>query len=265
MMAPVRAARRLARGATIFTRFVIRAVSLFDATIPHFRSKTTLVVVAEFVAALAGGVSWTVLVPFLQQLTGGRTDALPEGLLGDVYRFVGERFTLITVALVVFAAVTLKNALTFLSVAAHTRMAADLSHALRSRVFAAYVASDLRYFEQAQDGRFINVFNQEIPRTEKILKVWRRAISGALNALVYLVLLCLISPLATGLFLAGAGVLQLTLMRFYYRLRENGYALTRLMEGVNARVSEAIRCFVLVKSVGTEAREQTHFERASRR
>jgi ABC-type multidrug transport system fused ATPase/permease subunit len=254
---------RLVRGVVTLARFVVAALRLFDEVIPRFRLKTAVVVVLELLGAIAAGISWTVLVPFLQHLTGGTTAAMPDDAFGRLYRFFGERMTLLTVAWVVFGAVVGKNVITLLSNAIHTRMAMEMGHRLRVRVFSAYIESDLKFFERAQDGRFINVFNQEVQRTEKILKVWRRAIASALTALVYLVLLFMISAWVTAVFLVGGVVLLVALMRFYYRLRETGYELTALMDRLNGKLAETIRCFVLMKSLGTEERERGHFERVS--
>lgn len=265
MNAVVTAPKRLVHGVTTFVRFLGAALGLFDWVIPRFRWKTALVFTLEMLAAMAAGVSWTLLVPFIHHLTGGTTQGLPEGTFGDLYRYFREQLTLLTVLYVVFGAVLLKNGLTLASLGVHYRMATNLSHELRARVFAAYIQSDLKFFERAKDGQFINVFNNEIHRTQKILTVWRRAISGSLTALVYLMLLFLVSPQVTWLFLAGGSLLLLALMRFYYLLRENGFAVTRLMERINSKLAEVIRCFVLIKSVGTEDREHGEFERWSRR
>lgn len=261
----VRAPRRLLRGVVKFVRFMAAALRLFDGAIPRFRTKTALVIAMEFVAALAAGLSWTVLVPFLQHLTGGSTAGLPDDAFGRLYRFFGERLSLVSVSAIVFAAVLAKNVLSVTATTVQLRMSADLAHRLRTKIFTAYIESDLKFFEQAQDGRFLNVFNQEMQRTEKILRIWRRAVSSTLTALVYLVLLFMISTTVTALLLLGGVVLLLGLMRFYYRLRENGYQVTRMMERLNNRIAEMIRCFVLIKSVGSEAHERQEFERASRR
>ena len=260
----VTAPRRFLRGLRTLIRFLAAALGLFDTIIPRFRLQTALVVALELVGAVAAGVSWTVLVPFLQQLTGGTTAAMPDDTFGRLYRFFGERLTLLTVAWVVFGAVIVKNLATLLSTAINTRMAVDMTHDLRVRVFTAYIESDLKFFERAQDGRFINVFNQEIQRTEKILRVWRRGIAAILTALVYLVLLFMISAWVTAVLLVGGLALLLGLMRFYYWLRESGYELTALMDRLNGKLAETIRCFVLVKSLGTEDRERAQFERVSR-
>jgi ABC-type multidrug transport system fused ATPase/permease subunit len=259
----VTAPRRLCGRAVTLARFVAAAVRLFDEVIPRFRLKTAVVIVLELVGAIASGVSWTVLVPFLQHLTGGTAAAMPDDTFGRLYRFFGERMTLLTVAWVVFAAVVGKNVITLLSNAIHTRMAVEMTHRLRVRVFTAYIESDLKFFERAQDGRFLNVFNQEVQRTEKMLRVWRRAIASMLTGLVYLVLLFMISAWATAIFLVGGIVLLFALMRVYYWLRETGYELTALMDRLNGKLTETIRCFVLIKSLGTEERERAQLERVS--
>ena len=265
MSAVLSAPGRLVQGFARFARFLGAALGLFDRIIPRFRLKTALVATLEILAAVAAGMSWTMLVPFLQHLTGGTTQALPDGAFANLYRFFGERLNLLTVSYLVFGAVVLKNGLTFASQLVQYRMVSLLSHQLRSRVFAAYVQSDLKFFEQAQDGRFISVFNNEIERTKKILTVWRRAISGTVSALVYLTLLFLISSAVTWLFLGGGCLLLLGLMRFYYLLREGGFAVSRLNARLNAKIAEMIRCFILVKSLGTEAREHAEFDGTSRR
>jgi subfamily B ATP-binding cassette protein MsbA len=241
----------------VFTR---EAYKLFRRTVPRFTSRLVLVVGLEFVAALSSSISIALLAPFLQQLTGSTQEGGPYAVL---QRALGVTPTLVTMSGLFFLAVLLRNGLSIGSTAVQSLMAAQLTHRLRSEVFSAYVNSDLRFFAKAAEGKAISAFTGEIERTRKVLSVWRRGISSVLYAITYLGVLLVISPAVTLGFLAVGALLLAGLMNFYYRLRQEGLLVSRMMDRLNGKVSDMIHSFVAIKSVGAEDHQTEAFKRDS--
>lgn len=252
-----------------FLTFTADAFQLFRTFVPRFPVRLIFVIFLEFLAALCSGFSFALLVPFLQQLTGTTQGQGPYAVLE---RVVGIEPTLATLSALLFLGVLLRNGLSVWSAAVQTGMAAQLTQRLRSEVFSAYVNSDLKFFAKAGEGKAISALTGEIERTKKILFTWRRGIASIVSAVTYLAILLVLSPRVTVSFLAASTVLLVGLMQFYYRLRQNGFLVSALMERLNSRISDMLHCFVVVKSLGAEdvlreafGRDGWEYARAERR
>jgi ABC-type multidrug transport system fused ATPase/permease subunit len=244
-----------------FARFTHDAFLLFRACIPHFTLSLALLIALELLGALSSSLSFAMLAPFLQQLTGTNHEGGP---LGAVQRYLGIPPTLVTMAWLLFLGVLVRNVVTIWSTSIQTEMGARLSHRLRADVFAAYVNSDLRAFVKTADGTTISAFTGEIERTKRILSVWRRGISSSLSALTYLGVLLVMAPAVTALFLVAGALLALSLTQFYVRLRHNGLLVSHVMARLNGRVADLLHCFVAIKALGVEDLQHAAFSRDSR-
>lgn len=243
-----------------FGVFLRESFTVFRWAVPRFAPRLVLVVGIEFVAALASGVSFALLAPFLQQLTGTTQAGGPYAALE---RLLGITPTLVTMSGLLFGAVALRNGLSIWSTAIQSLMAVQLTHRLRSEVFTAYINSDLRFFAKAAEGKALSAFTGEIERTRKVLSVWRRGISSVLSTLTYFGALLVIAPRVT-LGLLGLGALVLAgLMHFYYRLRQDGILVSKMLDRLNGRVSDMLHSFVAIKSLGAEELEAQGFRRDS--
>jgi subfamily B ATP-binding cassette protein MsbA len=244
---------------------------LWRFVIPH-RSKLIAVVVLNLVAAVFDVFSFTLLVPFFNALFG-KAQLIPGGTDGSVVaRILNATIgflldpanplrSLLNVLVIVISAVTIKNALVWLSGQIGVQLQEYVVRDLRDSLYGHLLRLPLPWFTRNKTGQIIaRVLNDTANAKTVVTELVTRSIwSGAqvISTLVAMFAiswqLSIASPLIALLTIGSLQPVLRKLRRGYRRLgNEQGE--------VTSRVQETVSGIRLIKSYGAEVREEAKFK-----
>ena len=237
----------------------MRLLIIFFKTYPL---QSAITVVALIFAGILEGFGLSALVPLFTIVIGGQ-ESMPatgathsasslEQIVREIFGAVGLTPT-IGVLLIVFVACMVLKAV--LVLAANKRIGytvARVATDLRLDLIRALFRTRWEYFIRQPVGRFTNAVATEATRASKAYLSVISIIAALVNAMVYAVIVLMVSWQAT-LAAIGAGLVILYLFRFLItKARQAGNRQTKLLQSLVAHMTDSL---VMIKPLKTMARE----------
>ena len=231
-------------------------------------------VASNILAAAFDGLSFTLLIPFLNELNGQPTPIPDLGFVSRVLKEVIGRFldgrsrmdALGTVILAIGVVVVVKNVFVWSAGQLGASLQEYVTRDLRDAVFRHMERLPLTYFHRTKVGQIIARIVSDTDQTKVLVtELVTRTIQNAAQIVTYIVILVGMSVKLTLLSLVVAPLLTLALQPLLRRLR-HGYRRSRSDYGEATSVlQEVVTGIRLVKSFGGEAYEDKRFADASHR
>jgi len=231
-------------------------------------------VLCSIIAAALDGLSFTLLIPFLNKLDGKAT-AIPDigfvsRLLNSLIgRFLDNRSNLDALGAVIIAigvVIVVKNVFVWIAGQLGASLQEYVTRDLRDAVFRHMSRLPLGYFHRTKVGQIIAKIVSDTDQTKVLVtELVTRTIQNAAQIITYIVILLGMSVKLTLLSLVVAPLLTLALQPLLRRLR-HGYRRSRSDYGEATSVlQEVVTGIRLVKSFGGEGYEDRRFADASHR
>ena len=226
-------------------------------------TKTEILIIGSLSAlyAVAEGFSMALLLPIFQSIQGGASilegsDLAPHlrmvKWLIDLLHLPASLGSLLVLA---FAGILIRQFFHFLRVIKGAKVQERVSAYLRSKGFAAFVQSDIRFLNSQQLGRLHSVLVSEAPRGGSVALQFLQLLGASFLFIGYIVLLSLLSPLLT-LIAVGASILALMTVRFVSKASwEHGQQISSLNGELNSALTEKLSGIREVKMVNLEEQE----------
>jgi len=237
----------------------MRLLIIFFKTYPL---QSAITVVALIFAGILEGFGLSALVPLFTIVIGGQ-ESMPangvshsasslEQIVREIYGAVGLTPTIGVLLFVFVACMVLKAVLVL---AANKRIGytvARVATDLRLDLIRALFRTRWEYFIRQPVGRFTNAVATEATRASKAYLSVISIIAALVNAMVYAVIVLMVSWQAT-LAAIGAGLVILYLFRFLItKARQAGNRQTKLLQSLVAHMTDSL---VMIKPLKTMARE----------
>ncbi len=224
-------------------------------------------------AGLAEGVGLIALLPLIGEvLPDGAGPGMGSGMGEAVFGRFGLEPTLGGVLALIVAMMTLKAFLFWLAMRQVGFTAAMVATGLRQRLVRALTLAEWRHFVGQPTGHLTAAVSDQANRSASAYSDACACVAELIQALIYLVIVLVISPLAA-LLAVVAGLAMAFLFRPFLELtRAAGKEQTKGMRNIIARLTEVLTAIKPIKAMGREAdvwplieRETRAFEGAQRR
>jgi ATP-binding cassette, subfamily B, bacterial MsbA len=222
-------------------------------------------------AALLDVFSFTLLIPFLDALFGTTTGptpitALQRRIVGTFLGGNDPSTALRHIILVILAAVTLKNALIWLSGQTGAALQEYVTRDLRNAVYGHLQRLPLAWFTRTRAGQILARVLTDTTQTKQVItEAVTRSIQSAAMVVTAIVAMFLISWRLSLLALVVAPLLIGLLQPILRRLRKGHKRLSNQYGEMTSVVQEVVSGIRLVKSYRGEAWEEGRFREASDR
>jgi subfamily B ATP-binding cassette protein MsbA len=243
---------------------------LLDFLRPHvWRLAGT--VACNIAAAVLDVFSFTLLIPFLNQLFGqpsrpSRLTALQDRVLGAFLDGVTPQVALRNIIIVILVAVTLKNVFVWISGQLGAQLQEYVTRDLRNALYAHLQRLPLAFFVRVKTGDILaRVLNDTQQTKQVITQVVTQSLLSVATVIVTIVGLIAISWRLTLLALVVAPILIGLLQPLLRKLRKGHRRLSNQYGEMTAVVQEAVSGIRLVKSFGGEGYEEGRFREGSSR
>jgi subfamily B ATP-binding cassette protein MsbA len=243
---------------------------LLDFLRPHvWRLAGT--VACNIAAAVLDVFSFTLLIPFLNQLFGqpsrpSRLTALQDRVLGAFLDGVTPQVALRNIIIVILVAVTLKNVFVWISGQLGAQLQEYVTRDLRNALYAHLQRLPLAFFVRVKTGDILaRVLNDTQQTKQVITQVVTQSLLSLATVIVTIVGLIAISWRLTLLALVVAPILIGLLQPLLRKLRKGHRRLSNQYGEMTAVVQEAVSGIRLVKSFGGEGYEEGRFREGSSR
>ena len=207
----------------------------------RYPARSATLFVLSILTSLADGVSISLLIPFLAVLFGGTAFAaagngwlssLLEGIAGLAGK--GNEIYLLTTA--ILAMVCLRSVLAFIQQILESRMNAELSHSMRSKIHENLLSVDYEYICINDNGQLLNTLDSDTWRTIDAMTTVLAMFTDVSMVLVFTVILLAISWELTILVGVLVVAISLLLRVFDSRAKAASRALVRASEELSRRM-----------------------------
>jgi len=224
--------------------------------------QSAITIGALIFAGIAEGFGLSALVPLITIVIGGK-ESMPttgvshsatsmEQIVKEIFGAVGLTPTIGMLLIVFVASVALKAALVLVANKRIGYTVAQVATDLRLDLIRALFRTRWEYFLRQPIGRFTNAMASEAKRAANAYLAMVTIIAASINALVYAVVVLLVSWQAT-LAAIGAGFVILFLFRFLItKARKAGKLQTIILQSLMARMTDSL---MMIKPLKTMARE----------
>jgi ATP-binding cassette subfamily C protein len=237
----------------------MRLIITFFRTYPL---QITLTVGMLIFAGLVGGFGLSTMVPLLAIVIGGK-ESMPatgvshaasrlEQIVREIFEAVGLTPTIGTLLIVFAASMVLKAALVLVINKRIGYTVARMVTDFRLDLIRALFRSRWEYFIHQPMGSYTNAVATEAKRAAKAYLSTIAIIAAAINAIVYAVIVLMVSWQAT-LIAIGAGLVILYMSKYFIaKARQAGNQQTILLQSLMAHMSDSL---LMIKPLKTMARE----------
>ena len=245
--------------------FLARAIGLVRLANPPAWTSPTVVALGLTVALLEG-MTLYLFIPLMQSLgaAAGTGDQIGHRFSTLLESFTPEGRVAVLVA-AVFAAVLLKNLVSFLNTFVTRFTGGHVAHELRLRVFEQTISSCIDYRVQNKKTDIVNTLTNETWKVSSGLILVYRSVICVCTCVVFVVLMLLISVKLTAiavLFLGcSAGIVQLTTRR----ADAAGKNVVMENKRFGLRMWESVNALQLIRSFAREDYELSRFKALSDR
>jgi ATP-binding cassette subfamily C protein len=237
----------------------MRLLIVFFRTYPL---QSALAVLALIFAGISEGFGLSALVPLFAIVIGGK-ETMPvtgvshsasnlEQIVREIFGAVGLTPTIGTLLIVFVASMVFKAILVLTANKRIGYTAARVATDLRLELIRALFRTRWEYFICQPVGYFTNAVATEANRASKAYLCVISIIAALVNAIVYAVIVLMISWQAT-LIAIGAGLVILYMFKlFITKARQSGNRQTKLLQSLVAHMTDS---FIMIKPLKTMARE----------
>ena len=228
-------------------------------------------VACNVAAAVLDVFSFTLLIPFLNQLFGqpgrpSRLTALQDRVLGVFLDGVTPQVALRNIIIVILIAVTLKNVFVWVSGQLGAQLQEYVTRDLRNALYAHLQRLPLAFFVRVKTGDILaRVLNDTQQTKQVITQVVTQSLLSVATVIVTIAGLIAISWRLTLLALVVAPILIGLLQPLLRKLRKGHRRLSNQYGEMTAVVQESVSGIRLVKSFGGEGYEEGRFRHGSGR
>ncbi len=230
---------------------------------------------ATAVASVLDGVTLLLLIPLLRHLFGsagalsaGRNDLeqLVDRVLAPILSTTSATGVTVRLVLLLWAALLIKNLLTYLASQLSVMAQEGLVRDLRTLLFSHLVRLDLGWLERTRGGQVISRVMQDADQSKLAISAGLASfVQNLVLILTTLLVLAQLSWQLTVLTLAMAPALVVGVRSLLARLRRHARARANEAGEMTATVAERLAAVKLIRSYGGEVREATRFrEQADR-
>ncbi len=221
-------------------------------------------------AAALDVFSFTLLIPFLDRLFGttspGGISDLQRRLLGDWMVTQDPQTALRNIILVILVAITLKNALVWLSGQLSATLQEYVTRDLRNALYAHIQRLPLAYFTTTRAGQILSRVLTDTQQTKQVItEAVARSMMSAATVIIALVAMFVISVRLSLVSLIVAPLLIALLQPILRKLRKGHRRLGNQYGDLTSLVQEGVTGVRLVKSFRGEPYETDRFREASGR
>jgi ATP-binding cassette subfamily C protein len=233
-------------------------VSLLHAFVRADPGRSSLVLVALLLGALAEGLGLTALLPLLSfALEGGHGGAAPGGGIGrvvvDSLRAIGVEATTGALLTMIVVAATLKSALTLLANRQAGYAVAQVATDLRLALVRALLGARWEYYTRQPVGAVANSVATEAARAASAYLSATALLALGIQALVYAVVAFLVSWKAALTALLAGLVFTWAVHRLVRASRRAGARQTVLLRSLLAHLTDTLQSVKALKAMAREA------------
>jgi len=217
----------------------------------------TLTVILGFSGALFNGISTTLVVPILLELSGQEginlknSPAIIQTFISFFDAFSGEiRIAVMTGG--VLLAIILKNVANYWSTLASGHLSRSLVNSMRLTGVEILLEVDLDFYSKSKLGDIMNRLNNEVNRAASAIKIGVKLFTNAATILVFVVILLLISWQLTLISTVLLLIVGIANQYFVSRAKQFGEIFTEKARALSNAILEALNGIRLIKSVGEE-------------
>jgi subfamily B ATP-binding cassette protein MsbA len=223
------------------------------------------IVLLGTLSSLSEGIGISLFVPLFQDLSA---DAHSESaFLGDfanrLIEWVPIESRLPSIALLIFAAIAIKNALAYGVETLATLVNSRIGHQLRSGIFRQLMSVRYDFLTAQKSGKLLNTLASESWRAGKAIAVLLRATANICTIVVFTALLFLISWRLALLVVASVLAISLFIRLVTRSMEGLGLGAVRANQSLADRMLNAFDAMRVIRVFGNEAREQERFDSAS--
>ncbi|MEA5511023.1 ABC transporter ATP-binding protein [Crocosphaera sp. UHCC 0190] len=219
-------------------------------------------------SSLSEGIGITLIIPFLQSLDTQENHLTSQNTLIQWLNNFFSSFTvsqrIIYIPLIIGFCILIKNALVYANLSLLSWLNSRISHRLRSDIFHQLLTVSYRFLDTQESGRLLNTLATETWRTNDALGILVKLSINLCTALVYIILLFLISWRLT---LLVTFILFLTSLLTRWVTRQSS-AFSELAVEANSqlgiRMYEGFTGMKTIRAFARENYEQKRFNQASK-
>lgn len=229
-------------------------LALIDDFMRAYPKRTFMMVAFLLLSGFAEGIGVITVLPLLELAAGHQVE--PQNTLGRTiatfFAVCGLTPTLLNLLLLIVVGMTLKGAFTLFAMKEVGYTVAHVMTDLRMRLIRALLAARWSYFVSQPAGRFANAISSETVIASRSYHVAALLMSLVLQAIVYAVLVVLVSW-ETALLGLVAGAMIAFLFRGLIRTaRQAGEQQTQLLNFLTARLVDALQGIKPIKAMARE-------------
>lgn len=235
------------------------------------RRSAAIVLGLHILSTVFESLGLAMLLPVFEYIKGGgATEALAadsrvwQAVLA-VYDLVGAEVTLLSLLLVSFLAILLRQAFTFgrlvYMAAVQNRLVTDM----RNRVFEGYLRAGMAYHDRVSQGDLVNDMTTDLLRGSGAIFGTITLVGYRFLVLVYTVVLMTLSIDMTLAALGAVVIAYLALRRLFRRTGAIGVQVTEANQGMSTFLIQRLKAARLVRLSGTEAPEIASMRRLTDR
>jgi len=214
-------------------------------------------------AAMLGGISITLVVPFLGEIIGNSQGIISSNNIAKtietIFSFAGLNLSVVNI-MVVFLAILLLQTLvsqfnSFYTAKLHVQFSKNLSEKLVN----GYLNASLSYYHNVKIGRLVNSLTLECDRASNTLTLLSYMIRELVLGFVYILIPFAISWEISIIVITLGLVLTMLIKNLHIRAEQFGESLTRGNIDVQSEISEKLSAIKDIKSGVSEERVHQRF------
>src|SRR5687768_3266947 len=255
--------REPSASAPMSLNFLDRAIGLLKVADPPRWSSPSIVALGLLAAFLEGATLY-LFIPLVQSLSAGSAAGDQIGhQFNDLLAPIPSDRRVAVLVVAVFAAVVLKNAVSFLNTYVTRLTGGHVAHRLRLRVFEQTISSCIDYRVQSKKTDIVNTLTTETWKVSSGLILVYRLVICACTCVVFLVLLLSISAPLTAIALLFLGVSAAMIHLATRRAASAGKSVVAENKRFGLRMWESINALPLIRSFSREDYELARFQALS--
>lgn len=220
----------------------------------RYPRRSVVVVSLLVVGGIFEGIGVLSLLPLLTELTSGSEEDVGgiAGVVVDAVRGIGLDPGVGVLLSVVVLGVVLRAVMVLLATRVSGYAAADLATDLRLDLVRALVQARWQHFADRPIGSFSNAVSSEASAAAVVFSGGAALVAGAIQVLMYAVLVALTAGPVVLLALGGGAVLFVSLHRYVRLARTAGFDQTAVLKRLVSRLADALGALKALKAMARE-------------
>ncbi len=242
-----------------FNKTSIDLLSYFAKNCPR---QSINVILALLAAAAAETLGISALLPLISVvLEDGGGSAFAHDFVAGAFNYVGLEPNLQTLLTVIVVMITLKSVIIFFAMRYTGYVAADIARAFQLKLIDALMKAQWQFFSGLSSGIVSNAIASEAQRAGHAYMLAGRALSGIIQAGIYLAVAFFISWKLSLFAILMGGILGFLVRGLMHSARQTGEALSQRMDSLMTEVSESLQGAKPLKAMAQEDRFYAQLEK----